>query len=131
MQDLYEELQVSRNAEPEIIEAAYRRLARKYHPDVSADPTSDARMQRIVHAYEVLRDPKQRAMYDASFATGAPVVMTHRLRAWLGMAVLLSLVLVLTLPALRLLLVRGFVFIVVALVVLVVGWYVWRGFRSG
>jgi hypothetical protein len=61
---LYEILQVDRRAEPEIVEAAYRRLARKYHPDVSGSDAAGRRMTEINAAYEVLRDPLRRAAYD-------------------------------------------------------------------
>lgn len=63
-EDLYEVLQVSRKAEQEVIDAAYRRLARKYHPDANPGGVDDARMKRINAAYEVLRDPESRAEYD-------------------------------------------------------------------
>jgi hypothetical protein len=59
---LYEILQVDPRAEPEVLEAAFRRLARKYHPDISR--TSDERMKELNAAYEVLRDPARRAEYD-------------------------------------------------------------------
>ena len=62
--DLYELLQVSPKAEPEVIEAAYRRLARKYHPDAGADEADPARMTGLNRAYETLRDPSRRAAYD-------------------------------------------------------------------
>lgn len=62
--DPYEVLQVSKKAEPEVIDAAYRRLARKYHPDVDRRPTATARMQEINRAYEILRDPIERSRYD-------------------------------------------------------------------
>jgi hypothetical protein len=59
--DPYKVLQVDPEAEDEVIEAAYRRLARKYHPDVSPDPESHAKMIAINKAWEVLRDPAKRA----------------------------------------------------------------------
>jgi len=62
--DPYKVLQVDSEAEVEVIEAAYRRLARKYHPDVSPDPESQARMVRINQAWELLRDPIKRAAVD-------------------------------------------------------------------
>ena len=70
-QDLYEILQVHHAAEPEVIEAAYRRLARKYHPDVNNSPESAEVMKRLNLAYEVLRDPVKRAAYDRQRAQQA------------------------------------------------------------
>jgi hypothetical protein len=61
---LYEILQVDPRAEPEVLEAAFRRLARKYHPDVSLTSDSAARMKELNAAYAVLRDPARRADYD-------------------------------------------------------------------
>jgi DnaJ-class molecular chaperone len=60
--DYYEILQVSCNAEPEVVEAAFRRLASKYHPDHSMG--DEAKMKRINEAHEVLRDPAARSRYD-------------------------------------------------------------------
>ncbi len=66
--DHYEVLQVRRDAEPEVIEKAYKALSMKYHPDRAA-PTerqgATRRMQRINVAYGVLRDSRSRALYDA------------------------------------------------------------------
>jgi len=62
--DPYLILQVARHAELEVIEAAYRRLARKYHPDVDSSPDANMRMQKINWAYEILKDPIKRASYD-------------------------------------------------------------------
>jgi hypothetical protein len=63
--DLYEVLQVSPRAEPEVIQAAYRRLALKYHPDTNSQaPTALQRMTELNRAYEVLSDPSKRAAYD-------------------------------------------------------------------
>jgi hypothetical protein len=61
---LYEILQVDPRAEPEVLEAAFRRLARKYHPDVSHTADSVQRMKELNAAYQVLRDPARRADYD-------------------------------------------------------------------
>src|SRR5712691_2924944 len=69
---LYAVLQVDPRAETEIIESAFRRLAQKYHPDVSDDPTSEARMRELNAAYAVLRDPVRRAEYDAQLGGRAP-----------------------------------------------------------
>lgn len=63
--DHYKALQVDPEAEPEVIQAAYRRLARKYHPDVTADPAAARRMAAINRAWEVLGDAARRALYDA------------------------------------------------------------------
>jgi curved DNA-binding protein CbpA len=63
MQDLYEVLQVHRRAEPEVIRAAYRALARKYHPDFGGTP---ARMVELNEAWGVLGDDIRRAAYDTS-----------------------------------------------------------------
>jgi curved DNA-binding protein CbpA len=76
--DPYKVLQVDPEAEDEVIEAAYKRLARKYHPDVSPDPGSVERMVRINQAWEMLRDPIRRAAVDRArsraAATSARVV---------------------------------------------------------
>lgn len=61
----YRVLQVDASAEPEVIEAAYRRLAKKYHPDLhETGHSSQPRMALINEAYQVLRDPQKRAQYD-------------------------------------------------------------------
>ncbi len=69
--DPYKILQVDPEAEDEVIEAAYRRLARKYHPDVASGPDSQERMVRINQAWEMLRDPIRRATVDRALARGA------------------------------------------------------------
>src|SRR3954451_11012519 len=61
--DPYKVLQVDPEAEDEVIQAAYRRLAQKYHPDV-AGPDAAARMTSINAAWELLRDPGRRAALD-------------------------------------------------------------------
>ena len=70
-EDLYEILQVHPSAQPEIIQAAYRRLAQLYHPDGNASHDSTAMMTKINHAYEMLSDPKRRAAYDEMRAVQA------------------------------------------------------------
>lgn len=63
--DLYEVLGVSRDASPEDIKSTYRRLARKYHPDVNpGDPSAEEKFKEIGQAYNVLSDPDKRAQYD-------------------------------------------------------------------
>lgn len=64
MKDLYGELGLPRGATSAEVKSAYRRLARKYHPDVSASPDTSARFVRITHAYQILRDPVKRAAYE-------------------------------------------------------------------
>lgn len=64
--DHYAALQVDPSAEPEVIDAAYRRLAAKYHPDVNNSADALERMQQLNAAYEVLSDPDRRATYDRS-----------------------------------------------------------------
>jgi DnaJ-class molecular chaperone len=60
----YDNLKVARNAPPEVIEAAYRALAQKYHPDRNPDPSA-VRVTRIVNAaYEALSDPIKRRRHD-------------------------------------------------------------------
>lgn len=62
--DPYEVLQVHPSAEPEVVDAAFRRLSRKYHPDLNPSPDATEAMQRLTAAYGVLRDPERRAAYD-------------------------------------------------------------------
>lgn len=62
--DYYEILGVSRDASKEEIKRAYRRLARKYHPDVNKEAGAEERFKEINRAYEVLSEPETRARYD-------------------------------------------------------------------
>lgn len=62
---LYHVLQVSPTARVEVIQAAYRVLARIYHPDVSTAPDAEEKTRRLNAAYDVLSDPVRRASYDA------------------------------------------------------------------
>ena len=63
---LYQILQVDQDADPDVIEAAFKRLALKYHPDRSKDPEAPAKMREVLKAKDVLADPKQRLAYDRS-----------------------------------------------------------------
>lgn len=63
--DYYEVLGISRDASPDDVKRAYRKLAKEHHPDVNVgDPTADTRFKSINEAYEVLRDPQKRSTYD-------------------------------------------------------------------
>ncbi|MFE4574306.1 DnaJ C-terminal domain-containing protein [Streptomyces chartreusis] len=62
--DFYEVLGISRTADPDEIQRAYRTLARRYHPDVNKDPQAEERFKEINEAFSVLSDPEQRARYD-------------------------------------------------------------------
>jgi curved DNA-binding protein len=62
--DYYDVLGVSRNAEPDELQQAYRRLARANHPDVNKDPAAEERFKEVNEAYHVLSDPEQRRRYD-------------------------------------------------------------------
>ena len=73
--DPYKTLQVDPEAEDEVIQAAYRRLARKYHPDLAPGEEAAARMAAINAAWELIGDPAARAAFDrgrAATTTSAP-----------------------------------------------------------
>ncbi len=67
VKNYYKILQIDPSAEPEMVEAAYHRLARKYHPDQNQSVDATARMQELNEAYEVLSDARKRAAYDRDF----------------------------------------------------------------
>ena len=62
--DYYKVMGVSRGASDKEIKMAYRRLARKYHPDISKEPGAEEKFKEVGEAYEVLRDPEKRKVYD-------------------------------------------------------------------
>ncbi len=72
----YEVLEANRTATQAEIKRAYRELAKKYHPDVNADPKANEKFKKINEAYEVLSDSERRASYDSS-STECPVCWTH------------------------------------------------------
>ena len=68
--DYYAELGVAADSSEAEIKSAYRKLARKYHPDVSKEPNAEDRFKAVNEAYEVLRDKEKRAAYDQLRARG-------------------------------------------------------------
>jgi curved DNA-binding protein len=62
--DYYSVLGVARDASPEEVQRAFRKLARKYHPDVNKDPSAAERFKQVNEAYEVLKDSDKRGKYD-------------------------------------------------------------------
>jgi curved DNA-binding protein CbpA len=74
LMDLYAELGVTPQAEPEVIRAAFRALAQRYHPDRQGGTSAlwTAKMVRINHAYKVLSQPEERRAYDVSCRAPSP-----------------------------------------------------------
>lgn len=84
--DWYNVLQVTSGAEPEVIRAAYRALAQKYHPDRSRSAQAAQKMAELNRAWAVLSDPVARRAYDRSqrpvvAGVAVPTVMTQRVPA--------------------------------------------------
>lgn len=69
--DYYKIMGVSRDASEKDIKMAYRRLARKYHPDLNKEPQAEEKFKELGEAYEVLKDPKKRADFD-KFGSAGP-----------------------------------------------------------
>jgi curved DNA-binding protein CbpA len=89
--DPYAELGVSRDASSEEIRRAYRRVARRHHPDVNRDPRGPERFAAAARAYEILSDPAARARYDNRFPGPVPVRRSSRPRPAVGRRAVLEL----------------------------------------
>ena len=77
LKDYYAILGVPRNATPEEIKEAYRRLAKEYHPDKNPSPEAEEMFKLINEAYQVLSDPAKRAEYNALYDMVMPGASTH------------------------------------------------------
>lgn len=78
--DYYEILDVTRDISPAGVKRAYRRMARKYHPDRNnTNPQAEVQFKKINEAYEVLSDLERRRSYDALTDTAHPFVRLTRL----------------------------------------------------
>ena len=86
--DLYSVLGVPRDADQGAIKKAFRKLAAKYHPDRNPGKTNEARFKQLGQAYEVLGDPKRRALYDEfgelSLRPGFDAERARMAKQWAG-----------------------------------------------
>jgi curved DNA-binding protein CbpA len=89
--DPYAELGVSRDASSEEIRRAYRRVARRHHPDVNRDPGGPERFAAAARAYEILNDPAARARYDNRFPGPVPIRRSPKPRRAAGRRAVLEL----------------------------------------
>ncbi len=83
MRTAYQVLQVDSSADPEVIQAAFKRLALKYHPDTSQDAAAADRMRELLEANDILSDETKRRAYDRSLGIERPepVVQPPAMRA--------------------------------------------------
>jgi DnaJ-like protein len=79
--DPYAILQVSQDADQDVLQAAYRALARRLHPDHSDDPTASAQMAKLNAAWETIGDTERRAAYDRTHVAGVILDSTTRTAA--------------------------------------------------
>lgn len=69
--EFYDRLGVSKNASQDEIKKAYRKLSKKYHPDINKEPGAEEKYKEVQEAYETLSDEQKRAAYDQYGAAGA------------------------------------------------------------